>query len=248
MLRTILVFSVMVMALGVPSPAHAATLAAEDPRAMGLWPLFTQSFDVFTVLLLLGSVTGLTVVFIAMIEVRKGRILPEGSAKRLQELVYSGRWEELRFFVQRDESYVSRVLRQPLHHLHQDRGTMRESAELAASEETARWFRKIELLNVIGNLGPLIGLAGTVWGMILAFSSLGQAGGDSQAADLSVGISKALFHTLLGLCLAIPCLFVFGVYRGVVDRLCTRGMVMVSDIIERLPARENGVSTPTPHA
>jgi biopolymer transport protein ExbB len=237
-----LVFASVVM--GVGSPA----VAAEEPRAMGLWPLFAQSFDVFTVLLLLGSVTGLTVVFIAMIEVRKGRILPEGSTKRLQELVYSSRWEELRFFVQRDESYVSRVLRQPLHHLNQDRGTMRESAELAASEETARWFRKIELLNVIGNLGPLIGLAGTVWGMILAFSSLGQAGGDSQAADLSVGISKALFHTLLGLCLAIPCLFVFGVYRGVVDRLCTRGMVMVSEVVERLPARESGAGAPAPHA
>ena len=83
--------------------------------------------------------------------------------------------------------------------------------------------------------GGVIGLAGTVWGMILAFTSLGEAGGQTQAANLSLGISKALFHTLLGLCLAIPCLFVFGLYRSIVDRICTRGMMVASEVVEILP-------------
>jgi biopolymer transport protein ExbB len=115
---------------------------------------------------------------------------------------------------------------------------MREAAELAASEESARWFRKIDMLSVIGNLGPLVGLAGTVWGMILAFTSLGETGGQAGPAQLSLGISKALFHTLLGLCLAIPCLLAYGWYRGVVDRLCTRAIVSASEVIEALPATE----------
>jgi biopolymer transport protein ExbB len=119
-----------------------------------------------------------------------------------------------------------------------DKTAMREAAELAASEESARWFRKIDVLNVIGNLGPLIGLAGTVYGMILAFTSLGEAGGQAGPGDLSLGISKALFHTLLGLCLAIPCLLVYGLYRGRVDRLCTRGIVAASEIVELIPVRE----------
>jgi biopolymer transport protein ExbB len=92
----------------------------------------------------------------------------------------------------------------------------------------------IEPLNVIGNLGPLIGLAGTVWGMILAFNSLGETAGQAGPTDLSLGISKALFHTLLGLCLAIPCLLTFGLYRSVVDRHCTRGVAIASDVIDRL--------------
>ncbi|HRJ50737.1 MAG TPA: MotA/TolQ/ExbB proton channel family protein, partial [Phycisphaerales bacterium] len=90
-------------------------------------------------------------------------------------------------------------------------------------------------LNVIGNLGPLVGLAGTVWGMILAFTSLGDSGGQAGPSDLSLGISKALFHTLLGLCLAIPCLFVFGLYRSIVDRICTRGTVLCGRVVEQLP-------------
>jgi biopolymer transport protein ExbB len=116
---------------------------------------------------------------------------------------------------------------------------MREAAELAASEESASWFRKIDLLNVIGNLGPLVGLAGTVWGMILAFTSLGETGGQAGPAQLSLGISKALFHTLLGLCLAIPCLFAYGMLRNKLDKLCTRAIVVASEIVEYLSSKTN---------
>src|SRR5205085_6915183 len=150
-------------------------------------------------------------------------------------MIRAGRFGGLRGYVEQDESFPSLVLRGAFEG-GPTREAMREAAELAASEQVAAWFRRIEPLNVIGNLGPLIGLAGTVWGMILAFTTLGQAGGQAGPADLSLGISKALFHTLLGLCLAIPCLMVFGFYRSLVDRHCTRAMVIASEIVEKLPA------------
>ncbi|MBL9000809.1 MAG: MotA/TolQ/ExbB proton channel family protein [Phycisphaerae bacterium] len=206
--------------------------------AHGLWPLFMQSFDVFTVLLLLGSVVGIALVFICMFEVRERNIVPPTSVNRLRDLARAGRWEDLAAAVRDDDSFVARVVRPAMEEKGQDRSTIREAAELAASEESARWFRRIDMLSVIGNLGPLVGLAGTVWGMILAFTSLGATGGQAGPSDLSQGISKALFHTLLGLCLAIPCLLAFGIYRNVIDRLCTRGTVVAAEIVERIPAKE----------
>jgi len=77
-----------------------------------------------------------------------------------------------------------------------------------------------------------------VWGMILAFTSLGVTEGQAGPAELSVGISKALFHTLLGLVLAIPCLLVAGVYRSAVERLCGRAIAESARLVERLPASE----------
>lgn len=227
-MRTLVALVSVVLA----SPAVAA------PQATGLWPLFRQSFDVFTVLLLAGSLVGVTVIFLCVFEVRAKNILPGTVIARLRDLARSGRWEDLAIAVREDDSFVSRVLRPAVELSGADRTAIRDAAELAASEESARWFRKIDLLNVIGNLGPLVGLAGRVWGMILAFTSLGNTGGQAGPADLSLGISKALFHTLLGLCLAVPCLLVFGVYRAVVDRLCTRGIVIAGEIVERLPAGE----------
>jgi len=223
-------------------PAYAAPAPqAAAPTSSSLWGLFTQSFDIFTILLVLGSVVALAVVFSSIMDIRQARILPRRSIDRITDLAGQSLWDELGEFVARDDSFVGHVVRAALKAAKSgDRDGVRDAAELAAAEESARWFRRIELLNVIGNLGPLIGLAGTVWGMILAFTSLGESGGQAGPSDLSQGISKALFHTLLGLMLAIPCLLVFGIYRSIVDRWCTRGTVIAGAIVDRVPVARDG--------
>jgi biopolymer transport protein ExbB len=207
---------------------------AESSRT-SLWSLFMQSFDVFTILLVAGSVVGVALIVLAVMEINPKNIMPDKHAGKLLDLAKQGRLDEVRDACVRDDSLLSRVVRAAAAAPHNPRA-MREAAELAASEESAAWFRKIDLLNVIGNLGPLVGLAGTVWGMILAFTSLGDTGGQAGPAQLSLGISKALFHTLLGLCLAIPCLLAYGMLRNKVDRLCTRAIVVASEVVELLSA------------
>ena len=206
---------------------------------LGLWALFRQSFDVFTIVLIVGSVAAVALIVRNIIEIRAGVIMPVKRTRRLVDLIEHGRFEDARTFVKRDDSFVGSVIRSAMRESGRGKAAMREAAELAASDQSARWFRKIELLNIIGNLGPLVGLAGTVWGMIIAFTSLGAADGQAGPADLSLGISKALFHTLLGLVLAIPCLLTFGIYRGIVDRICTRAMVESARLVELLPASKS---------
>ena len=223
------------VAQGTGAPAGAAGPAVTDGGRVSLWELFSQSFDLFTVLLVIGSLAGWTIIIICMIEVRKSNIAPDEPAEIISGLCRAGRWADLRAFAAEDDALVSRVIRAGLAVPTDDKDAVREAAELAASEECARWFRKVEPLNVIGNLGPLLGLAGTVWGMIIAFAALGHAGGQASPANLSLGISKALFHTLLGLLLAVPCLTVYGFYRSLIDKLCTRAMVAASELVELLP-------------
>ncbi|MEX2219522.1 MAG: MotA/TolQ/ExbB proton channel family protein [Phycisphaerales bacterium] len=233
--------------LGLAATALAQTTTPQSPAApVGPWGLFLQSFDFFTIVLLLGSVAAGAYIFRAIVEIRPGAIVPAGRIVQIADLVRAGRIGELRGVVYQDNSFVGATVRAALEQ-GGSRESMREAAELAASEQIAGWFRRIEPLNVIGNLGPLVGLAGTVWGMILAFTTLGEAGGQASPAHLSLGISKALFHTLLGLCLAIPALLVFGYYRGVIDRHCTRALVIASELVERLPAEE-GEPAPAPPA
>lgn len=216
-------------------------MLAQDaaPQTFGLWHLFAQSFDFFTVVLLAGSIAGVAFIVRCVMDIRPSRILPESSVQTLRGLIAAGRTGELREFTRTDTSFPSRVLAAAAPYLSDPRAA-REAAELAASEQCANWFRRIEPLNIIGNLGPLVGLAGTVWGMIIAFSELSVSGGTAQASDLAGGISKALFHTLLGLCLATPCLLVFGFYRSTVDKVCTRAMVVASELLEALLSGQNG--------
>jgi biopolymer transport protein ExbB len=89
----------------------------------------------------------------------------------------------------------------------------------------------IEYLNIIGNLGPLLGLLGTVLGMIEAFNEMSAAGGQARPDQLAGGISKALAHTFMGLMLAVPCLAAFGWLRTVVDRLTVRGALIAEELL-----------------
>jgi biopolymer transport protein ExbB len=240
-----LVFAGAAIAQGTPPTAPAGGAAPAAAAAAGngggesgrvsLWELFSQSFDLFTILLVIGSLAGWTIIIICMIEVRKANIAPDEPVQIITGLCKAARWNDLRAFVDEDDALVSKVVRAGMSVPTDDKDSVREAAELAASEEAARWFRKVEPLNVIGNLGPLLGLAGTVWGMIIAFAALGQSGGQASPANLSLGISKALFHTLLGLLLAVPCLTIYGFYRSLIDKLCTRAMVAASDLVEMLP-------------
>lgn len=210
-----------------------AQASTSGPSRTGLWNLFLQSFDFFTVLLLAGSLIGVAAIFVCLFELRENVIAPPKHMERVKDLIRASRWDDLTDALRSDDSFFSRVLRAGMTAgASGSRSTAREAAELTASEESARWFRKIDVLSVIGNLGPLIGLAGTVWGMILAFTSLGDSGGQAGPADLSLGISKALFHTLLGLCLAIPCLLAYGLWKGTVDKHCTRAIVQSSEALE----------------
>ncbi len=219
------------------SPSPSAPAAA----GISLQDLFWQSRDLFTLLLVLGSVAAGAFIVRAVLEVRRSVVLPDDSERTIRRLIAGDKTHELASFVERDSAFVSRVVRAALSAPAGDRAAMRDAAELAAGEQCAALFRKIEPLNVIGNLGPLLGLAGTVWGMVIAFAALGQAGGQANPAVLSVGISKALFHTLLGLMLAVPALTVFGFYRSLVDKLCNRAMAVSAELVELLPER-----TPTP--
>ncbi len=230
-----------------PAPVPGATTLDSSLRR-----LFLQSFDLFTVLLVSGSIVSVAVIIQCVWEVRASRILPAGTLATIKRLAGFGRWDELHEFTStEDDTFLSRVVRAAIVSPGEDRVAVREAAEMAASEECARWFRKIEPLNVIGNLGPLLGLAGTVWGMIIAFTALGEGGGQANPGELALGISKALFHTLLGLLLAVPSLLVFGWYRTVVDRHCTRAMVEAATIVEMLPesaAARTKLTTETPRA
>jgi biopolymer transport protein ExbB len=234
------------------APALDASAAAADATSGGgagqisIWQLFAQSFDFFTIILVIASIAAWAIIVITVIEVRESNILPPDSEDTVRKLAGAGAWGELRKFTEQDGAFVSRVVLAGLNAPGDDKDAVREAAELEASEQCARCFRRIEPLNVIGNLGPLLGLAGTVWGMVIAFAALGQAGGQASPANLSTGISKALFHTLLGLLLAIPALTVFGFYRGRIDRICNRAMSIASGLIELLPASGTARRGPTP--
>lgn len=231
----VLLFALSSAALCAEPSTAGAPGGASGDVATGMTALFWQSADVFTGLIVAASFLAVAIIVRALIEIRESALLPAASVDTIRARIDRADWIGLRQFVDTDRSFTGRVLAAALRPQRGGRTGAREAAELTASEECARWFRKVELLNVIGHLGPLLGLVGTVYGMIIAFAALGATGGQAGPGELSVGISKALFHTFLGLLLAIPALLAYGYYRTVIDRHCTRAMVVSAELFELLP-------------
>src|SRR4051812_34896373 len=213
-----------------PAPAPAGGPAAPAPQKQGLMSLILAHPDFVSFTIALLSITALTFIIQGFIKIRRGALIPEASTNHIRDLIGRREFKELIDFTETDPSFVSRAVNPALKRA-PSFSSMKEAMETAIAEQTAEQFRRIEYLNIIGNLGPLLGLLGTVLGMIEAFQDLMAAGGDANPAKLAGGISTALCHTFLGLFLAVPCLAVFGIQRTMVDRLTTQGALIAEELL-----------------
>ena len=219
--------------------APGGTVTVEHKFGVGdLVKLVLDNIDFVFIIILLLSVTGLTLIIQGFIKNRASTFLPEESTNHIRELIGQKKFKELIEFTETDPSFASRALNPALKRA-PSFSSMKEAMETSIGEQTAEQFRKIEYLNIIGNLGPLLGLLGTVLGMMEAFDAMNKAGGNASPAQLAGGISKALAHTFLGLFLAVPCLAAFGVLRTIVDRLTVRGALVAEELLLMVKPQES---------
>lgn len=224
-LRVLILTTLLALAAGVmvaPTLAQAppaGSPAATDvqPRGKGVFALVMDNIDVIFITIGVLSIVGLTLTIQGFLQNRRAALMPDDSIRQMRDMIAQKKFKELLEFTEADNSFVSASLNAALKRA-PDFDAMKEAMETTVGEQTAERFRKIEYLNIIGNLGPLLGLLGTVWGMIIAFSEMDAAGGNASPAQLAGGVSKALAHTFLGLGLAVPCLAAFGVLRTLIDR------------------------------
>lgn len=222
------------------APAWAQEAAAPAPdssRRIGLLQLILDNLDFIFVIIILCSIIGLTLIIQGFIRNRASVFMPEATTEKIREMIINRQFKELIEFTETDPSFVSRALNPALKRA-PSFSSMKEAMETSVAEQTADAFRRIEYLNILGNLGPLLGLLGTVLGMIKAFSEMQAAGGNAEPSILAGGISKALAHTFLGLFLAVPCLAAFGVLRTMVDRLTVRGALVAEDLLMMIKPAE----------
>ena len=219
-----------------PAPAGGGGSAggaaqAQPPKKKDtLFTLIVGHLD-FVFFIIIGlSIVGVTLIIQGFIKNRASVMLPESSTNAIREMIQQKKFKELIDFTDTDPSFVSRAINPALKRA-PSFSSMKEAMETAIGEQTAEQFRKIEYLNIIGNLGPLLGLLGTVLGMIEAFNAMNAAQGNASPAELAGGISRALAHTFLGLTLAVPCLAAFGVLRTIVDRLTVRGALIAEELL-----------------
>lgn len=243
-----MILGLMLTAGVLVSISYGQTTNPSQPAApavkQGLAGMIFSNIDGVFITIAILSVIGLTLIIQGFIQNRSSVLLPQATVESMREMIHRRQFKELMDFTEADPSFVSRALNPALKRA-PSFNAMKEAMETSIGEQTAEQFRKIEYLNIIGNLGPLLGLLGTVLGMIKSFQEVAAKKGQADVTALSDGISIALTHTFLGLMLAVPCLAAFGVLRTIVDRLTVRGALVAEELLLMVkPQEARAASTP----
>ncbi|MBX3373324.1 MAG: MotA/TolQ/ExbB proton channel family protein [Phycisphaeraceae bacterium] len=197
--------------------------------------------------LIIWGLLGLSIVSMGMIGMttmlnQRRTILPPGAVAETRRLLQAGEFPQAVALLGRDESFFGRILAAALREAPHGHNAMLRHLEDVAAELAADRLRRIELLNVLGQVSPMIGLFGTVYGMILAFHSIVLAGGAADPVLLAGGIGTALTTTFWGLVVAIPALAGYAIVRGRVDALTTEATVVATDLLRIFRPRKNGAA------
>jgi biopolymer transport protein ExbB len=162
------------------------------------------------------SVGMAALVFEYLISLRRGATIPRKLAERLQELISQRQFKQASDECRQSGSLLGMVVAAGLAEVDSGYAAIEKAMEDACAQHAGRLYRKIDYLSVIGTLSPMLGLLGTVWGMMLAFSEFASKA-NVAVTELAPGISTALVTTLLGLAVAIPAYAAYAYFRNRVD-------------------------------
>lgn len=206
--------------------------------------IFSGGLVGFLIVLLLFtlSLTAAYLVFEHIMTLRRTEIMPDGLGDQVREALSGGRVVEADQACRQQPSFLSFVILNGLAELDGGWAAVEKALEDATAEQSARLFRKIEYLSVIGNIAPMVGLLGTVTGMIFAFQQVANTQGSAGAGDLAEGIYQALVTTVGGLIVAIPCLGAFAIFRNRVDQLVAEAAYVALHAFAPLKRRRSSKS------
>jgi biopolymer transport protein ExbB len=173
---------------------------------------------VMTVLILL-SVTALALCAEHLMSLRTAVLMPPGLANHVQQRLTQGDLAGARQACDDRPSFLGFVTKSALAEAEGGWLAVEKALEDSSAEQAARLYRKIEYLAVIANIATMLGLLGTVIGLIMAFHEVASTQGAARPADLASGIYHALVSTVAGLVIAIPSLGAFAVFRNRIDQL-----------------------------
>jgi len=232
MLACIVISSYAFPALAVPQGV------AENAGVKAQMPAEGRDLDLKS-MLRAGGAVGYLIVLLSLLmvaliadhimNIRRSTLMPPGLAEAVHQSLAERDIEGAKKTCVDNPGFLSRLLHSGLDETGISYGAVEKAMEDAAVEQSARLFRRIEYLSVIGTIAPMLGLMGTVWGMIQAFLEFEQKA-NPQVSELAPGIYRALITTLLGLGVAVPSLSAFAIFRNRIDELAAESTLLAEHV------------------
>ncbi|MCP3905434.1 MAG: MotA/TolQ/ExbB proton channel family protein [Planctomycetes bacterium] len=230
---------------------HLTILLAQSDDGTGVsWLETVQKGGAVGYLIIGMSIVALALIVMHFVQIRRAALIPPDQLEVLDDLLSTGDVKgSLEYcLAPENDSYLTRILAAGLTRFQKSAFgvfEVKSAIEEAGEDQTARLYRSTDALGVIGAIAPLLGLLGTVLGMVGAFDALP----DSTASihdELSRNISLALVTTLLGLTLAIPCVALFTFFRNRIDALGSEAGMEIERLTLHLESAVPGAAPSRP--
>lgn len=213
----------------------------EAPKGENYLVWMFRSLGVFfTIVFALLSLSMVALIVVNVLALRRDVVAPEELATKFGALLDENRFQDAYQLAKDDESILGKTLAVGLSKTSAGYAKAEQAMRDVQEEEMMRLEHQIGYLALIGNLAPMIGLFGTVVGMIASFQAIAAGGAAPSPQKLAEGIATALFTTEIGLAIALPALFAFDFLK---NRLA-RFMLDVSVLSENLMGRFSNVQAP----
>jgi biopolymer transport protein ExbB len=211
-------------------------LAQEAAKQQSAWELF-QHTGIVGWMMVLCSVSGMALVIEHIVNIRREKLAPTPLIQDLEALISEGSYDEAIEMCEQEGGYVSTLVKAGLLMRNLGYEEVINSVGLAAEEEAFKLQAKISYLSLIGNIGPLLGLLGTVTGMITAFQRIEQMKAPTPK-DLASGVYESLVNTTMGLFIGITFLTCFFIYKNMVTRMSLQMNLQAVELMRALADKE----------
>lgn len=187
----------------------------------------------YLVIFLALSISLVSLFVMNMLAARRDTLCPQELVDSFEEKLNEKDFQGAYDMARTDESVLGQVLSAGLAKLSRGYNKAIEGMQEIGEEESMKLEHRLSYMALIGNLSPMIGLFGTVHGMIASFQVIAVSGATPKPAELAEGISTALFTTLIGLAVAIPAIAAYNLLRNRVSRLLLEVGVTSENLMSR---------------
>ena len=215
------------------TPLVKASLLAEAD-GISLWNTVTAGGPIGYLIMFM-SLVAVSFIIEHFITIRRDRLIPTQLIYDLDQLLNAKQYEQARQLCAENRSYLASVVGAGLTQIGSMFGyfDMQNTMQETSEREISRLNRKLEYLAFIASSAPMMGLLGTVTGMIEAFNKIAETEGAARPYQLAGGISEALVTTCLGLIVAIPTMFFVSFFRTRVEGYVSETETVVEKLMGR---------------
>lgn len=235
-------------------PAAEGEAAAETPhkpQSQLMWVIHTSGW-IGGVLLVI-SIYFVAVVTQMFLELREQVMMPPALMEECNALLAKRDFNGVYKVAKENPSELGQLIAAGLAAFQGGLADSREAIDRTGEALTVEMEKKISMLAVIGSLGPMIGLLGTLKGMIASFAVIGQGESQMKASEVALGISEALLITFEGVALSVPAIYFFAVFKNRVSSLSLKAINLADEFIRRVhttahskaPAQSTAAAAPS---